>query len=138
MVELTDEIIEKLKSHVFPIPIKDVREPFSTKEPVYPMITVNNMRNSTKLQLQGEEIWSRQSYRFEIYARDTAHEGKVYTKRQVSSMIGNELDKLIRTTYGLRRVGEPVRLPYGSDGTIMRFILTYTGIVDNRTMIIYQ
>lgn len=138
MVNISDEIIQKLKDHTFSIPLKDVREPYSTKSPVYPMITVEELPGSTLLQLHGEEILSTLGVRFEIYARDMSHDGEVYTKNQIVSKLGKELDELIRTTYGLKRVGDAVKLPYSSDGSILRYILTYTGKIDNRTMIIYQ
>lgn len=138
MVNIQDEVIQKVKSHEFTFPLKDVREVYSTKEPKYPMITVEELPGAPLLMLHGEEILSIIGMRFEIYTRDTSHEGKVYTKSQVATVLGQELDELIRSTYGLKRMGEATKLPYSSDGSILRYILTYTGKIDNRTMIIYQ
>lgn len=138
MVTITDEVIQLLENHNFFIPIKDVREPYSTKDPVYPMIVVEEVVNKPTLQIHAKELLSRIDYRFDIYARDTSHEGIVYTKRDIVSKIGNELDELIRATYGMKRVNSPMILPYGADGSIIRYIITYSGIIDNKTMIIYQ
>ena len=138
MVNISDEVIQKVKDHSFSFPIKDVREPYSTLKPDYPMITVEELSGSTLLQLHGEEILSTITLRFEIYVRDITKDGEVYKKNQAAVQIGEELDELIRTTYGLKRTGDPVKLPYSSDGSILRYILTYSGKIDNRTMIIYQ
>lgn len=138
MVTILDEIISKLKEHDFTIPVKDVREQYSTKDPVYPMITVDEIVNQPTLQITGVEKYSRIDYRFDIYARDASKDGELYTKRQVASMIGSELDEIMRTTYGMKRVGNPIMLPYSEDGSIIRYPLTYTGNIDNKTMIIYQ
>lgn len=139
MVTIQDEVIQKIKEHSFIFALKDVREVYSTKSPVYPMITVEELPGATLLQLHGEEILSTIGVRFEIYTRDTAtDDGKVHTRGQVATSIAEELDELIRTTYGLTRTGDVTRLPYSSDGSILRSILTYTGKIDNRTMIIYQ
>lgn len=138
MVTISDEVIQKIKDHTFSIPFKDVREPNSSKNPQYPMLTVEELPGAPLVQLHGEEILSTLGIRFEIYARDTSHDGKVYTKSQVATMLAKELDELIRTTYGLKRMGDVQKLPYSSDGSILRCILTYTGKIDNRTMIIYQ
>lgn len=138
MVNIEDEVIQKVKDHAFYFPLKDVRKLYSTKNPVYPMIVVQELPGATLLQLHGEEILSTIGMRFEIYARDTSRDGAIYTKDHVATNIGTELDQIIRTTYGLKRIGEPQKLPYSSDGSILRYVLTYTGKIDNRTMIIYQ
>ena len=138
MVSIQDEVIQKIKNHEFSFPLKDVREIYSTKDPVYPMIAVEELPGATLLQLHGEEIWSTIGMRFEIYTRDASKEGIVYKKGQVADKIAIELDQLIRTTYGLKRTGDVTKLPYSSDGSVLRSILTYTGKIDNRTMIIYQ
>ena len=138
MVTVNDELIESIKKHGFALPVNDVREPYSTKTPVYPMITVNEFSNRPVIQIHGEEKLSSISLRFEIYCRDLSHDGKVYTKRQVCSILSRELDEFLRKTYGFKRVGDPVTLPFGNDGTICRYGITYTGLIDNKTMIIYQ
>lgn len=138
MVTIIDEIIETLKSHTFSLTVKDVREPYSTKKPVYPMIVVEEITNDPNVQIHGEEILSTIAYRFEIYARDLSENGEVYTKRQVNRILGTELDELLKKTYGLKRIGSSVNLPDVTDGTIFRYVVTYGGIIDNRTMIIYQ
>lgn len=138
MVTITDEIIETLKSHTFSLTVKDVREPYATKKPVYPMIVVEEITNRPDVQIRAEEILSTIAYRFEIYARDLSENGEVYTKRQVNTTLGKELDEVLRKTYGLKRIGDPVNLPDVTDGTILRYVVTYGGMIDNRTMIIYQ
>lgn len=138
MVSIQDELIAKLKGHPFTIMVKDIRDTFSTKEPIYPMITLDEITNTPYLQLPMQESISTIAYRFEIYVRDMSQDNKVYTKRQASSIIGNELDILMRDVYGLKRVGDPQRLPYGEDKSILRYIVTYGGKIDNQTMIIYQ
>ena len=138
MVDITDEIIEKLKAHSFSIPFKDIRKPYESKKPSYPLLLVYPIRNDPLLQLHGEEILSKVAFRFEVYTRDTSHEGTVYSKSQVSSILSIELDEFIRTTYGLMRVGDPNERLYSGDDTIMRYIVSYGGTLDNKTKIIYQ
>lgn len=138
MVSIQDEIITKLKEHTFTLEVKDVRDTFSTKAPTYPMITIDEVSNRPYIQITGKEYLSNIAYRFEIYTRDTAKDDKVYTKRQISDIIGDELDTLMKDLYGFKRVGDPQRLPYGEDKTILRYIVTYGGKIDNETMILYQ
>lgn len=138
MVTIADELIETLKSHEFSLTVKDVREPYATKQPVYPMIVVEEITNRPNVQIHGEEILSTIAYRFEIYARDLSENGEIYTKRQVNTKLGKELDQLLTKTYGLKRIGDSVNLPDVTDGTILRYVVTYGGVIDNRTMIIYQ
>lgn len=138
MVTILDEIIEKIKSEEISIPFKDVRDPYSTKSPVYPMITVEEIRNSPEQQINGKIIRTTLNYRFEIYGRDTSVSSEVMNKRKVVTTLGNEIDKIMRETYGMKMVGDPQILPYSTDNSILRYIVTYGGIIDNETMIIYQ
>lgn len=138
MVSITDEIISKLKSHTFSVPLKDVRDFYSTKDPEYPMIAIDEVTNTPSIQILGDEKISTIGYKFEIYTRDISVDGKVYSKRQASYMILHELDALLRETYGFRRSNSPTVLPYGSDGSIMRNIVIYVGKIDNENMILYQ
>ena len=138
MVSILDEIIGTLKDSSFTIPFQDIREPYSTKKPVYPMITVEETRNSPQQQILGRIIRSRLNYRFEIYARDMTFNSQLMGKREVITLLGNELDTIMRGMYGMKMVGDPQILPYTSDKSILRYIVTYGGIIDNETMIIYQ
>lgn len=138
MVTILDEIIEKIKSQTFSIPFKDVREPYSTKSPVYPMITVEEIRNSPDQQINGQIIRSNLNYRFEIYGRDTSVDSQLMSKRKVVTTLGQELDKIMRETYGMKMIGDYQILPYSTDNSILRYIVTYGGVIDNKTMIIYQ
>lgn len=138
MVTILDELIEKLKNHTFTIDIKDIRDPYSTKNPIYPMVTIEEITNRPFVQILDKELFSSIAYRFEVYARDTSQDSKVYTKREVVNNIGNEIDDLIKKNYGFRRIGDPQILPYGGDNTIIRYIVTYGGKIDTTTMITYQ
>lgn len=137
VVTILDEIIEKLKSHIFSIPVKDVRDPYSSKTPVYPMIVVEETRNIPDSQLHGELIRTKLDYKFEIYGRDTTSDGEVISKRQVVTSIFKELDEIMRETYGMKVNVSPTILA-ATDKTVVRHITTYSGIIDNKTMIIYQ
>lgn len=138
MVNITDEIIEKLESHEFTIPVEDVRDMYSTKNPVYPMIAIDEINNSPYVQTLGKEKISDLSYRFEIYTRDKSVNGEALTKREIADTILVELDELLRTTYGFKRTPNISRLPYNTDGSVLRTIIMYSGKIDNDTMIMYQ
>lgn len=138
MVSIREELIEALKTHKFTIPVKDVRDVYSTKNPVYPMITVDEVVNIPWIQIHAVERLSTISYKFDVYARDMSYQKTVYTKRKITEIIGNELDEFLRTTYGLKRAINPTSLPYSEDGSIIRYTVTYSGTIDNETMIIYQ
>lgn len=138
MVSILDEIIDKLKEATFTIPVKDVREPYTTKQPVYPMVTVEETRNSPYQQIHGKVLYTNLNYRFEIYGRDTSVESVPTSKRKVVTTIANEIDQIMRETYGMRLVGDPQMLPYSTDNTIVRYIMTYGGIIRNDTQYIYQ
>lgn len=102
------------------------------------MITVEETRNDPDLQIHGQIIRSNLNYRFEIYGRDTSVDSQLMSKRKVVTTLGQELDKIMRETYGMKLVGSPQILPYSTDNSILRYIVTYGGIIDNQTMIIYQ
>lgn len=138
MVSILDEIIQKIKDSTFTVPFKDVREPYSTKQPVYPMITVEEVTNTPQQQINGKIIRSSLHYRFEIYGRDVSVNETLMKKREVVTTLGNELDTIMRETYGMKMIGTYQILPYTSDNSILRYIVTYGGIIDNETMIIYQ
>lgn len=138
MVSILDEIIQKIKDSTFTVPFKDVREPYSTKQPVYPMITVEEVTNTPQQQINGKTIRSNLHYRFEIYGRDVSVNETLMKKREVVTTLGNELDTIMRETYGMKMIGTYQILPYTSDNSILRYIVTYGGIIDNETMIIYQ
>lgn len=138
MVSILDEIIQKIKDSTFTVPFKDVREPYSTKQPVYPMITVEEVTNAPQQQINGKIIRSNLHYRFEIYGRDVSVNETLMKKREVVTTLGDELDTIMRETYGMKMIGTYQILPYASDNSILRYIVTYGGIIDNETMIIYQ
>lgn len=138
MVSILDEIMEKIKNSTFTVSFKDIREPYSTKQPVYPMITVEEITNTPQQQINGKIIRTNLHYRFEIYGRDISHEGQLISKRKLVTTLGNELDTIMRETYGMKMIGTYQILPYTSDNSILRYIVTYGGIIDNETMIIYQ
>lgn len=138
MVSILDEIMEKIKNSTFTVSFKDIREPYSTKQPVYPMITVEEITNTPQQQINGKIIRTNLHYRFEIYGRDISHEGQLISKRKLVTTLGNELDTIMRETYGMKMIGTYQILPYASDNSILRYIVTYGGIIDNETMIIYQ
>lgn len=138
MVSILDEIIQKIKDSTFTVPFKDVREPYSTKQPVYPMITVEEVTNTPQQQINGKIIRSNLHYRFEIYGRDVSVNETLMKKRKLVTTLGNELDTIMRETYGMKMIGTYQILPYTSDNSILRYIVTYGGIIDNETMIIYQ
>ena len=138
MVSILDEIIQKIKDSTFTVPFKDVREPYSTKQPVYPMITVEEVTNTPQQQINGKIIRSNLHYRFEIYGRDVSVNETLMKKRKLVTTLGNELDTIMRETYGMKMIGTYQILPYTSDNSILRYIVAYGGIIDNETMIIYQ
>ena len=138
MVSILDEIIQKIKDSTFTVPFKDVREPYSTKQPVYPMITVEEVTNTPQQQINGKIIRSNLHYRFEIYGRDVSVNETLMKKRKLVTTWGNELDTIMIETYGMKMIGTYQILPYASDNSILRYIVTYGGIIDNETMIIYQ
>lgn len=63
---------------------------------------------------------------------------QLINKRKLVTTLGNELDTIMRETYGMKMIGTYQILPYASDNSILRYIVTYGGIIDNETMIIYQ
>ena len=138
MVDITDEIIEKLKLSDFTIPPKDIRGIFSTKKPVYPLIVVSEVLNTTKLQLYGEEKFSKIGYKFEVYTRDISHNGRLYTKDGASKIVLQDLDRALRTFFGMKRTTTSPAMLHGSDKSIYRRDVIYEGIINNDTQIIYQ
>ncbi len=138
MVTLIDDIIEYFKIYPFAIDVLDVRNTYVSKDPVYPMIVVEETRNTTKQALHHVEVFSTLNYRFDIYAQDSMIDDEVVSASRIVDMIAQQLDEQMKSYFGMQRVGDPIKMNYDNSNSKFRKILTYGGIIDTKTMIVYQ
>lgn len=139
MVSIKDEIQNLLKEHSdFIIKPLDVRDSYSDEKPVFPMILVDETINTSSQVIHGEEIYANIGYKIECYAKDSIVNDVVMTRKEVAYQLGIECDKLIMRRFGLTRISNPVFVESLEDPSVIRFINNYVGIINTKTMLIYQ
>lgn len=137
MISIQDQIEQKLQTHAFSYPVK-VQDAYSKAKPQYPLITIDESGNRELLSLGEVERYAKLTYRIEVYTRDEVDEDKIIPARKVARHLAHEMDQVLRTELNLTRVGDPVSLPYTTDTTITRYILTYSATIDTLTNYIYK
>lgn len=138
MISIKNELIEKLFNYDgYMFPPKAVRDFYSDEKPVFPMIIVDEVVNDTFQSIHGKEVYSNIGYRIECYAKDFAVDEKIYTKNDLALQLGIDTDRFMREIMGFKRVGSPVMIPSVDDSSVVRYVLTYSGIINNQTQYIY-
>lgn len=82
------------------------------------------------------ENHSRLSYEIEIYSRKQAVGETIYSAAEVTQILGREINEELEAL-GLMRASTPVLVPYSTDNSIMRYVLTYSCVLDLKTNYIY-
>lgn len=139
MISITNEIIEYLKEQDdYFIKPKDIRDSYSDEKPVFPMILVDEVINNTQQMIKGHEIYSNIGYKIEIYTKDIAIDQDTFTRSEVALKLGNTINHHIMNQFGLMRIGNPTIIPSIDDNSVIRYILNYSGVINNETGFIYQ
>jgi hypothetical protein len=137
MKNLVAEIVQTLKNASYPVTVTVIRPSYSKAHPVYPMIIVGEIDNSTKLALKGEERWSTIRYQIDIFSKDMVIDYVPISGIEVCRKLGHIVDLELNEKYGMTR-NSAVELPDVNDATVSRLTLRYTGILDIKTDYTYR
>lgn len=139
MISIKNELIEKLSSYDgYTFKPKVVRDFYTDEKPVFPMVIIDEVVNDTFQSIHGKEIYSNIGYRVECYGKDTAIGETIYTKTDIAFELGVNVDKFMQEQMGFKRVGSPVMIPSVDDSSVVRYVLTYSGIINVETQLIYK
>lgn len=139
MISIKAELIDKLSLYDgYTFNPKAVRDFYSDEKPVFPMVIVDEVVNDTFQSIHGKEIYSNIGYRIECYGKDTAYGEVIHTKTDIALELGMNVDTFMQEQMGFRRVGSPVMIPSVDDSSVVRYVLTYSGLIHNETQLIYK
>lgn len=136
MKNLVSEIVTYLKSQTFS-PVPEIRDAYSKKVPTYPMIVVQEIDNSNRVSLLGQEILSNLGYQIDIFSKDMVSGGIPVSGVEIVNNLGETVDAKLQEQYGMTRTSA-VGLPDVNDATVSRLSLRYTGILDVTTDYMYR
>lgn len=137
MKNLVDEIVATLNNVSYPFTVKSIRASYSKKTPVYPMIVVNEVDNSTRLAIKGDERWSNIGYQIDIFSKDMAVESIPTSGVKICRILGQLVDLELNNKYGMTRTST-MEMPDVNDATVSRLTLRYSGILDIKTDYTYR
>lgn len=118
--------------------VEDVRDYNSTDEPIFDMITVNEIPTNEGIEVDGQPRITKNYFEFEIYCQPKIVNGIVKNAIERINEVSLELDSFLNLTYGMNLIGQPVPAPYSGDSTVMRYFMRYSAFIDNETLQIYR
>lgn len=102
-----------------------VKEYYSMQEIKYPCMTVCMVEKSDRIVLQNKNKLVNIGFAFEIYAKSIKDKTATYVLRQLE----NWLDAELKSKYGFQRnIGSPI-MPVNKENSILREVITYSGII---------
>jgi hypothetical protein len=127
----TTEIVEFLKSQTFSFK-PNIRPVYSNK-PVtkFPLIAVSLSKTDT-LVLGTENKQVTVMVMLDMYAKDCEVNGVKYEAGQIIEILSEELDKIIKTQYGMTRISQIDLTRNGKEQTISRFAVRYQGLLSDK------
>lgn len=132
MIFLQNDIVAHLKTLTYSYDVT-IRPSNSKLTPVYPLVIIDEIDNSVKQAIHGEEKYSNVAYQIDIFTKDMYPSSASTVGSNIASTISNEM----QTHYGLLRQNL-TNLPDVNDDTINRITMRFTGILDPINEIIYQ
>jgi len=132
MLNLESDIYTYLKSLAYSYDVT-VRRANRKLTPVYPMITIQEIDNSTSVAIHGTEKRSNISYQIDVFAKDYYPD----SAQTVCNTLATEIDSSIQSEYGLLRKSA-VNIPDPNDDRVARTTLRYGGILDTVNEYIYH
>lgn len=132
MKNLVNEIVAHLKTLSYGQTV-EVRSVYSKKPPVYPMVTVDEIDNATRMALKNEERLSNLGYQIDIYSGDMYPNAGTKVCWNIAAIV----DAALNSQYGMTRTSA-VTLPDVNDNTMSRITLRYSGILDVKTDYMYR
>ena len=138
MVTIKNEIIDTLRATTFTYQPKEVRDYYSTRKMVYPLVAIDELDNIDKDKILDKTYYSELTYTIEVYNKDMVLDKTLVSKTDVAFTICKEIDEVLKNKYGLTRVSTPVKILLDDDNTVLRTILTYRCSIDNENQITYR
>lgn len=130
MTSIKQQIISYLKSLDLDI---TVRKAYSVSTPKYPMVTVQEISNSTRQAIHGEEQYANLGYQINIYAKDACPN----SADEICLALAEQIDSELQKTFGFLRTSM-TPLPDDDDDTVIRYAIRYTGVLDTINNYLYQ
>ena len=87
MKNLLDEVKTVLEAQTYPVTVKSIRPSYSKLAPAYPMVIIDEVNNTTRLAVNGEEILSDITYQIDIFLQ--GHDSRWSTHRRKFGLQGN-------------------------------------------------
>lgn len=137
MKNLLDEVKTVLEAQTYPVTVKSIRPSYSKLTPSYPMVIIDEVNNTTRLAVNGEEILSNVTYQIDIFSKDMIVGGVPTAGSSVAKEIGAVVDEALNSVFGMTRTST-VEIPDVNDATVSRRTLRYTGILDITTDYMYR
>lgn len=137
MKNLLDEVKAVLEAQTYPVTVKSIRPSYSKLTPSYPMVIIDEVNNTTRLAVNGEEILSDVTYQIDIFSKDMIVGGVPTAGSSVCKEIGAVVDEALNSVFGMTRTST-VEIPDVNDATVSRRTLRYTGILDITTDYMYR
>lgn len=137
MKNLVNELVTHLKNLEYPVIIKAIRDSHSKANPVYPMIVVDEVNNSSRFALKGEERLSNLVYQIDIFSKDMVVGLTPTSGKNICRDISHVVDAEMNSEYGLTRTSA-VETPDNNDSTVSRCTLRYSGILDLKSDLMYR
>lgn len=124
------EIVKFLKSQSFSFR-PDIRPAYSNK-PItkFPLVAISLSKTDT-LVIGNENKQVTVMVMLDMYAKDCEFEGKRYEAGQIIEILSDELDKSIKTQYGMTRISQIDLTRSGKENTISRFAVRYQGLLSD-------
>jgi len=132
MLSLEVELKDHLKTLTYPYDVT-VRPSYSKLSPSYPMVTIQEIGNTTRQAISGTEKYADIAYQVDIFSKDIYPESGVTVCRNIASVVDSDL----QSTYGLLRTSQ-TRMPDPTDNSVSRMTLRYSGILDTNNEYIYH
>ena len=137
MKNLLDEVKTVLLAQAYPVTVQSIRPSYSKLTPAYPMVIIDEVNNTTRLAVNGEEILSGITYQIDIFSKDMIVGGVPTAGSSVCKGIGAVVDEALNRVFGMTRTGT-VEIPDVNDATVSRRTLRYTGVLDITTDYMYR
>lgn len=137
MKNLLDEVKTVLLAQAYPVTVQSIRPSYSKLTPAYPMVIIDEVNNTTRLAVNGEEILSDITYQIDIFSKDMIVGGVPTAGSSVCKGIGAVVDETLNRVFGMTRTST-VEIPDVNDATVSRRTLRYTGILDITTDYMYR
>lgn len=130
MRSILNEIVDKLKNSTFSVtvPSANIIDAYPVTNPDFkkPYITVDESVNLPDMNTYtNKEENSYLGYQIDVYSRQQKINNVMYSAKDVTKQLVNEIDNILNTEFGLIRSTSPQYIPFSEDRSICRCVVRY-------------